>query len=380
MIVFLISCLIVLIAIVVYVPFCFTIVKEGTAKAVVRLGAFKKGLLVWSRYILDKDWNVIKGKKWNLPGGLRFKGFPPFDKIYNYDFRWRDIQLVEGTEKVEFHREKINYIFVRPDVYWTDIKKAETKPPERIPVNVQFLVTIRVINIFEALFMAPSNWNENVMSKLNALFRTWVATKTFDNLLGFQENVSQLWQEFKNDPLIVMFKNDWGIQAEAIEIRDIGVTDEYEEAAAAEKKMSFKAKGMMAETMGALMEMLSKATRKPVEELQDKFRNDSGNTFTKYKSLIDFNADFIRRLIALNRGVRREVGVDGATGLEKMVLDAILTYQGGVPRGGAGSKPDGAETKPSDESWRKKKRSEMTEAQRKQLYDEEFGEESSAVA
>jgi hypothetical protein len=89
----------------------FTKVEEGTAKAIVRLGAFRKIVMAWKDYELDEEWNVKPvseiGKKLHLPGGLRFVGFWPLDKVYTYKFRWRGIELVEAKEKVEF-REKNN--------------------------------------------------------------------------------------------------------------------------------------------------------------------------------------------------------------------------------------------------------------------------------
>jgi hypothetical protein len=73
--------------------------------------------------VTRREWNIKPvakiGKKLHLPGGLRLVGIWPLDKKYKYKFRWQGIEFVEGKEKVEFHEVTIDYILVKPDVYWT---------------------------------------------------------------------------------------------------------------------------------------------------------------------------------------------------------------------------------------------------------------------
>lgn len=275
-------------------------VKEGTAIAVRRLGGFRKIIMVWKDHKLDDKWNVeYKLGYQPVFGGLCWIGFWPIDRVYEYKFRWRDIQLVGGKEQVQFHEENIDYIFVRPDVYWTDIKAAETKKPERIPLDVQFLVTMRVCNPYLALFAAPSNWNENAMSRLNAKFRGWVGEKTLDEVLSLKEEPKEIWKELKDDPLIKMLEKEWGIKIEenGIEIRDVGLPADYQESAAAEKKMELQAKGFASETSGAEFEMLSRQTGKSVDVLQKEYDNDSDKFLKKYGAMIESNRDFVRRKV-----------------------------------------------------------------------------------
>jgi regulator of protease activity HflC (stomatin/prohibitin superfamily) len=275
-----------------FIFFRFTFVKEGTAKVIVRWGAFKKVVMAWDGYELNEDWdvNVIEPQRRRqrrrpLFGGLRFVGIWPFDRVFRYKFRWRDIQLEKGEEKVIPHEEVIDYILLRPDVYYTDIKDAETKPPERIPLTVQWLVTIRVINPYKALFKAPSNWNENVMSRLNSLFRDFVAHYSADQILMFKEQeLSFLWNEFKDHHLIKMFEEEWGIKVEenGIEIRKVDVPPKYQEALAE----IARAQGRAQQIMGSVLQGVAASTGQKLEVVQQEFRADPEEFYRTHQVLI----------------------------------------------------------------------------------------------
>jgi len=124
----------------------FTKTKEGTAQAVMRLGGFKKCVMAWKGYKPDSDDNVVEGLRIGLPGGLRHIGIRGIDKIYKYHFRFYSVELRAGEEPIVQFKdlEDLDYIFVKPDVYWSKIVKAETK--DGMIVDIEFLDTIRVID------------------------------------------------------------------------------------------------------------------------------------------------------------------------------------------------------------------------------------------
>jgi len=348
----------------------FTKVEEGTAKAIVRLGAFRKIVMAWKDYELDEEWNVKPvseiGKKLHLPGGLRFVGFWPLDKVYTYKFRWRGIELVEAKEKVEFREKTIDYILVKPDVYWTKIEAAETMPPERIPLDIEFLVTARVINPYKALFKAPPNWLENVLSRLNALFRDWVATKSLDEILAIRkEGPQKLWREIGTSDLIQkVFKEEWGILIEenGIQIRDVKLPREYAEAAAREKQMELEAKGIAAETVGAVIAMMAKARNKEPKEIQEEIDKDS----KMKEEFLSLAKDLIIRKMGIEGRAYLDIRVQGAEGLERMLLNALAAWQR-MPRGREGRRRENSTTRRlSDEEHRKIVREAVEENVRKQ--------------
>jgi hypothetical protein len=270
----------------------FTFVKEGTAKIVVKGDAFSKALIQWEGYTFDDEWNVVPENVWmkdgevldvidvidgetgmlkvkkkegegyevvygakhtkkerHLFGGLRYYGFYPIWDILIYMLRWNDIHRSEEKEgeieKVIFHEEMLDYVLLKPDVYWTKISKAETKPPERIPVDVEFLITMKVINVYKVLFAAPINWIENIMLRLDAVLRGFVGGKTIDQLIDLKGKASAVWVELKGNELIKNFKTEWGVEIleNGIDIKEIGITEEYQKALAAQETEKMKAAG-----------------------------------------------------------------------------------------------------------------------------------------
>lgn len=239
----------------------FTFVDEGTAKVVVKAGKFDKALIQWNGYTFDKEWNVIpegtrvggraRKEPWHPFGGLRFYGIWPLKDIFTHRLRWNDLrqgQAGEGEASgVRFHDEVLDYVLLRPDVYWTKLSKAETKPPERIPVSVEFLITMRVINPYKALFAAPINWVDNVMARSDALFRSFVSNQSLDALLKTKGRDKALNKMIAESELIQKtFKEEWGIEVSGIQIRSIDIADPYAQAAASQKVEEMKAKGQQA--------------------------------------------------------------------------------------------------------------------------------------
>jgi hypothetical protein len=218
-------------------------VKEGTAIAIERFGGFKKCVMAWKGNKLDEDCNVEKGETFQLPGGLRLFGIRGIDKPHKYHFRWYSVELRAGEEpKVQFKDvPDMDYILVKPDTYWSKITNAETK--DGMVVDIEFLDTIRVINPRKALFVAPPNWLENTLSRLNALRTGWVRGKTFDYIRKIRKDPQKLWRELGNDPLIQKtFKEEWGIQIEenGMQIYKINLLPEYQAALARAKQMELE--------------------------------------------------------------------------------------------------------------------------------------------
>ena len=239
----------------------FTFIDEGTAKVVVKAGKFDRALIQWNGYTLDKNWNVVPDgtrvggmvhkEPWHPFGGLRFYGIWPIKDIFTHRLRWNDLRQGQAGEGeaagVRFHDEQLDYVLLRPDVYWTKLSKAETKPPERIPVSVEFLITMRVINPYKALFAAPINWVDNVMARSDALFRSFVSGSSLDSLLKTKGRDKALNKMIAESDLIQKtFKEEWGIEVLGIQIRSIDIADSYAQAAASQRVEEMKARGQSA--------------------------------------------------------------------------------------------------------------------------------------
>ena len=331
--------------------FEFTQTDEGTAKAIRRFGAVRKMVMVWEGYRFDgseqgtKKWDVVKSKSvtdefvtlliGRLIGGLRFVGIRWIDRVYKYQFRWQDLELSEGGEEKKFHDKNISYILIKYATYSTGIRSAETGRgtdetlPERIPVDADFLITLRVKNPYKALFVAPPNWLENVLARLNALFRGWVGTKTVDELITLrgkeEEKKKRLWEEFKVDPLILHFKKDWGIELaeNGIELQVLGLPKDYQEAAARRRQMELEAKGAVAATTGFIIESMANARGRTPEEIRKEIDEDE----KRQENHLAKTTDILLRDMSLKKGALAHVIVEGAEGLEKAGLNLLTALK-----------------------------------------------------
>ena len=323
-------------------------------KIVVRLGQYSKALISWRGHTTDEEGNVINGNEIHLLGGLRFAGFYWIDDIYQYKFRWLSLELVDGQEKIVFHEKKLDYIFVRPDVYPVEQKGAETKPPERIALDNVWLATIRVVNPYKALFRAPSNWNENVLSKLEALLRGWVGMHDFDeilNILGTKKSAP--WNDLKDEDLLKeKFEKEWGIKVEenGIEIKKVTPPKYIEESASRQRQQELEAAGTAASTVGAVIAQMSVARGKTQKEIQVEIEKDENLK----REFLDIAKDLTIRQMGIKGKAYVDIRVpEGTGGLEKTILEALAAFVR-MPTGGQSS--EGSSQKGSDKEKPKKVR------------------------
>ncbi|MFH1180828.1 MAG: SPFH domain-containing protein, partial [bacterium] len=320
-----------------FLLFRFTIVSEGTAKAITRFGACKKIVVAWEKHELDDDAEVRvspRGEK-HFFGGLRFVGIWPLDRVFNYKFRWQDLQLVAGKEVVQFHEEILDYIFVRPDVYFTQIAGAETAPPERYALDVKFLVTIRVGNPRRALFVAPSNWLENVMARLNARFTGWIGTKTFDEILKNYKDPGAVWAEFCFDPLIEMLRDEWGVQVEdnGIQIKEVIPPKEIQDALASQKRQEAEVAGRVAEAAGIAIQAEAQSRGITTEEIK-KILSSSSPDVKLQADIAEYIKEYAVRQLGFKEHGRFEFKTEGAGPAEGAVYNAIALLGRALKLGG----------------------------------------------
>ncbi len=337
----------------------FTIVKEGTAKVVLRFGGYLKVLLCWKDHDVDKDGMVIDvpGKKsW----GLKYVGLRHIDTFLRYRFRWKDIQLVEGEEKEQFHEVERDWILVRPDVYIITIKAAETKVPERIPINAQFAYTLRIGNVRKATLDAPPNWFENATVRLNSAHRTFIASHYFDELLLLKEKKVHIEKEEIDKDLIEdVMEKSWGIVTEGIELRDITLPIIYQEAAAAERRAKMEAAGRAEEILGTVIAAVVRATGLKENEIQVEFQRDPEAFYRKHKPIID-NA---MTKLSMEERVYLRIETPGATGME----GALLRLIGALKRVPMGKEEAPKSEKREERAEEKERERELSEKEKKVL-------------
>ena len=197
--------------------FIFTLVDEGTIKAIVRGGAAYRFLLRWQGWhfatpeeIRDKEnkqalrqWDIVpdkfpKKESWlrRLLGGLAFAGIPPIQKVLVYRFKWSHLHE-DGT--IHTHDEWLDYAYAQWDIYALKVSNVEDR--NGMPLEITLVIPMRIVNSYEALFEV-GRWLPMVTGLLQPPLRRFVGQFSYQELLTMmgtdKENrdLRQLfWQE-----------------------------------------------------------------------------------------------------------------------------------------------------------------------------------------
>jgi len=222
----------------------FTFTYEGTAKIVTRGGAFWKVLLQWEGHELDEKGCVVeikledenaplpKRKRKRKPfrqrlkqlfGGLRYYGFWPLVDILVYEMQWWG---VDGKGEVDFHpKEMLDFVLVRPDLYWGEVQEAKDK--NLLPLRVEFIITLQIVNPRKALFDIQ-NYLEAVIERLKTEIRDKITNSSYEELVVDSKNAAELIYEGISD-LRDEFTDDYGVELVSFDIKNIDPPEDYDE-------------------------------------------------------------------------------------------------------------------------------------------------------
>jgi len=214
----------------------FTFVKEGTAKFIVRGDKFEKALIQWEGYTLDEDWNIVEGKEpWHPLGGFRYYGFWPIFDVHVYKFRWTG---VTEDGRIQHKEEWLQYVLLKDDVYLAQISQAEDKG--LLPLDVDLFLTTRVVNPYKARFRVQS-WLETIINRMQPLLRQYIAETRYEKLIGKEQAVGQeMWKRLNEAKLLEEFKNRYGVEIRAIELRQINPPEDYREITLKERTAKYE--------------------------------------------------------------------------------------------------------------------------------------------
>lgn len=205
----------------------YTFVKEGTVKIVVLADKVIRILIQWKGYTLDKDWNVKEGEEQHILGGLRRYGWWPIYDIYIHTFSWTGIA---HNGELKHHKEEIHdYVMLKDDIYWGKVEKAEDK--DLLPLDVELLFTIRIVNPYKALFRVD-DWLQTVINRSSPAVRDYITGYTFNELIKMPEAMGEeIFKDLKERKILdEEFKERYGIEVRAIEVKDINPPEEYRKA------------------------------------------------------------------------------------------------------------------------------------------------------
>jgi regulator of protease activity HflC (stomatin/prohibitin superfamily) len=193
----------------------------------------------------EEYWEVVddeRPKKKGLFGkvfkGLHFIGVPPFAEIQRYKMTWIEWgypKKSDGTVSVDKapipHEEIISHVLVQSDVYFVRVPSAETS--EGVPVDINFLLTIRVTNPYKALYRVQ-HWLEAVTNQTEGTTRVFIGTKKSTELFTLEEDTDKravgkvVLSPTSSEVLLEAlkerfreFKESYGVQVELPQIQSV---------------------------------------------------------------------------------------------------------------------------------------------------------------
>lgn len=229
----------------------FTIVEEGTAKIVVRAKQFRKALIQWKGYTLDKDWNVVGGKEFHILGGIRFFGLWPLDKIYEYEFEWKGLQP-DGITARPHVPEKLKHIFLKQYVYYAQVEKAEDK--QRLPLNICYVLTIQIQNPYKALFNVHK-WLAVTLGRITPEIRNVIGQKEYKDLIKDLGGIAeQIKESITKKNIVQILLDDYGVDVKDTKILTIDPPEVLREATLVEFKAELEKNRLTIEAEGKKVE------------------------------------------------------------------------------------------------------------------------------
>ncbi|MGC9602789.1 MAG: SPFH domain-containing protein [Minisyncoccia bacterium] len=204
---------------------CFTFVKEGTAVAIMRGRSFDHFIMAWRKHYLNDPrrrwydsqrptWEVLpidindprydlqrptrqrKGVDidthsaymclsfWRLlePFGIYWYGLSPFYSVGEYWFEWAESRIDTGSGDEVFwaRKEPTRIVYVASFPYW--IRLTEARDHDNIPVDIDYLLTVRVTNPYKARFII-SNWLTRITADADNVSKVWIGNHEFEEIV-----------------------------------------------------------------------------------------------------------------------------------------------------------------------------------------------------
>lgn len=335
----------------------FTFIPEGYAKVVVRAGKFQKTLIQWTGKTIDEHGNVVDvdGEEFHLFGGLRFYGWWPLDKIYEYKFKW--ISIDENGDFENRSEEMLGHVMLKPDVYGCLVRAAEDK--DLIPLDLKLVLGMRVINPYKALFQIQ-NWYEAVLNRIRPYVRDFASTRQYAKLISQSERIGQqIRKKLEEGKIIDSFENEYGIEIVSLELKNIDPPQDVRERTLKKFSAQREAEARTEAITGALITMLSRETGMKEKEVKEKLLDGSFP-----QAVLERNLELLKRDMSLDRGALMDIRITGVDGLGGSLASfaAIL----GEGQKGKSGKP----TEPAEEKKREKKTTEVAKEEPPDFFEE----------
>jgi len=330
----------------------FTIVKEGTAKVVLKFGEFNKVLIEWKgKKVKKNNWDVVKGEEPHLFGGLRWFGFWPIYDIYEYKFSWTGVRA-DGTFDPK-GPEILDCVLLKDDVYGLRVEGAEDR--NKVPLDFDITLTVQIINPYKALFTVQ-NWFETLINRLSPYVRNYITNHTYDWMIEDEVRIDkEIVEDLVKEGIIGTsdkeilrnlrkkriktketeesgeFFDRYGILVRRLEVRNFDPQQDYREATLRKYQAERDAEARAHKTIGALIQMIAQSTGKEPEQVQEEI----GTNPELKKRFMRLNSDLITRQMAIEGNAFFDLRYQGPDGIGS-VLSAIAAWQRMAQGAGAG--------------------------------------------
>lgn len=212
----------------------FTFVEEGEAKIIVAGKSYRKTILSLTGHKINENDDGNKKKDYisedETPPkkpfferwyGAYWVGIPPFRKIHTYSLRWVSYKPKDdnGLKKPEVSKEILDRTFVKDKVYYGRAEEVETE--EGVPLSVEFLVTLKVVSPYRAIFLI-SNWVETVIDRTTQQVRVYIGTKKYSDLIRNEKSDPKVgFSGHMKDALEKTIHDDYGVKFVSCDILSI---------------------------------------------------------------------------------------------------------------------------------------------------------------
>lgn len=240
---------------------CFTQLEEGVAKGVMRGETLDHFLMHWKGHYLydprrsyydprypkwemyklsDSNSHISSYAWWQIHWrfferwGVYWYGLYPFKKIYVYRFIWNEHHIgTDGKEGSLYRDENTDFIFVKPFAYWIKLREARDK--NNLPLDLDYLLTVRINNPYKALFDID-DWLGRATADANNEAKVHVGGSSIEELRterSSQRGASQFVLHMLN--ISANTSTRYGVTLDAVSLVNVIPTSETDEAAASDE-------------------------------------------------------------------------------------------------------------------------------------------------
>jgi hypothetical protein len=343
---------------IIYWLLCFTTVKEGTAKIIVRVHAYKKTLLQKQGHIIDDHGNVISGENPNFHiGGFHWVGWLKpigLDKVYTTTMKYVKA-LSDGTfEK----RSDIGTDFILCMDYQYGLEFSSAEDKDRLPLSGKITMTARISNPYLAMFHVK-DWYDALVGRVLPRVREYISEHSYEDLINDEKTqldaeVFKTLKQGGQKSIISILRDQYGITLVALETINIDPPPEYRAATTAEYlakqrvKVAAQEKTVEAEATSGALELMIDGQ---IKTMQNK---DGANLTLTKEDILRIREECLNLLLrerALKSGALREVRFGNADGtsfgsgsiseIVGGVVAAALLAKTGFDSGSGGAKKEG---------------------------------------